>query len=225
MKKTIISILTVLALTVFSYTTAGAQVLINEVDADQTGTDSSEFVELYNAGGSSVDMGAGSYVLVHVNGSDLLSYDAVDITGSVAAGDFFVIGVTAVANVDLDAQLGGFWGATNAIQNGADGFVLLTGTTASAYPTDTDTLTGAGTAIDGVAYDTNDSDNAGLLAACFITGQPQINEAFNDSTVESIQRIGDGAGGAFNTGSYQVAPPTPGTGNAVPVELSTFSIN
>ncbi len=225
--KKVSTILAAFAIAALSYTTASAQVLINEVDADQTGTDTAEFVELYNAGGAPVDLTAGSYVLAQVNGSDDLSYDAVDLTGTIASGDFYVIGVTGVPNLDLDALVGGFWNATNAIQNGQDGLVLLTGTTAAAYPNDTDMLTGAGTAIDGMTYHVGfSSADPALAAACFVTGQALVNEGGGVSKdTDSSQRIGDGAGGAFINTSFIAAPPTPGAGNAVPVELSTFSIN
>ena len=49
-----------------SLCSAAQTVVINEVDADQPGADSTEFVELYGAAGTSLD----GYVLVFFNGSD-----------------------------------------------------------------------------------------------------------------------------------------------------------
>ena len=51
---------------------AGAAIFINEVDADQTGADTGEFIELYDGGVGNTPLDG--YVLVLINGSNLQSY-------------------------------------------------------------------------------------------------------------------------------------------------------
>ncbi|MBN2305377.1 MAG: choice-of-anchor D domain-containing protein [Anaerolineae bacterium] len=65
-----------------------APVVINEIDYDQGATDDAEFVELYNTGGSSVDLS--TLALEAVDGSGT-SYLSNDLSGTLAAGDYYVI--------------------------------------------------------------------------------------------------------------------------------------
>lgn len=190
--------------------TPTSTMLINEVDADQAGTDTAEFVELYNAGASTIDFSTSPHVLVFYNGNGDTSYMAVDLTGSVAPGDYYVAGITGVANLDLD--ICSMPGCTSVIQNGADA-VALYANTAAQFPNGTAVTSTS--LIDAVVYGTSDSDDPELLAA-LTPGQPQVDEGAVDSAIESIQRCPDGAGGALNTGSYTTATPTPGTSNCQP---------
>lgn len=185
--------------------------LINEVDADQASFDTTEFVELYNTGASAIDFATTPHVLVLYNGSNDLSYRAIDLTGSVAAGDYYVVGSSDVPNLDLDACSMVGMGCTDLIQNGADAVALYVGSSAS-FPNNTPVTSAS--LVDAVVYDTNDTDDAELLAT-LTPGQPQVNEGAVDSTIESIQRCPDGDGGALNTGSYTNFVPTPGTANCV----------
>jgi hypothetical protein len=68
-------------------------VIVNEVDYDQVGADTDGFVELKNAGTTSVALDG--LALVLVNGGDGLEYDRVELTGALAAGAFLSIAVEA----------------------------------------------------------------------------------------------------------------------------------
>jgi len=182
-------------------------VIINEVDADQVSTDSAEFVELYDGGAGNTSLNGLSIVLY--NGSDDQSYVAFDLDGqSTDANGYFVLCGNAanVANCDLDVSPD-----TNLIQNGADAVVLLFGDAVN-YPNDT-ALPADGDIVDAIVYDTNDSDDAGILVL-LNASQPQINEGGGgDSTTHSNQRCSNGSGGARNTITYTQAAPTPGADN------------
>jgi len=191
----------------------GSDVLINEVDADQTSTDSVEFIELIAPGGTSLD---GHFLLLY-NGANATDaeYDVVDLSGqTVPADGFFVVGVAIVPNVDFVPSV---FNPTNAIQNGADAVALWLDTSgalvsADWFGTDPTTAPGAAVLIDALVYDTSDSDDAVLLSNLGITG-PQVNENENGAKdTESNGRCPDG-GAAFDTGSYKQALPTPGTAN------------
>ncbi len=80
-------------------------VMINEVDADQDGTDAQEFIELYDGGIGNTNLSG--LVVVLYNGSDDQSYnDAIDLDGySTDVNGYFVIGSAIVPNVDIVAGL------------------------------------------------------------------------------------------------------------------------
>tara|TARA_R110002051_G_scaffold15064_2_gene47620 strand:+ start:7428 stop:13370 length:5943 start_codon:yes stop_codon:yes gene_type:complete len=181
-----------------------SNILINEVDADQDSTDGTEFIELYDGGvgNSSLD----GLVVVLYNGSNDLSYNAIDLDGyTTNANGYFVIGSADVANVDLVAF------TTNGIQNGADAVALYTGDAAS-FPNSSQILVDD-TLLDAIVYGTSDADDSGLLEL-LNSGQPQVDEnEGGNGTSNSMQRIPNGQGGPRNTIAYDMLVPTPGTEN------------
>ncbi len=188
-------------------------VMINEVDADTPGTDNAEFVELYDGGTGNTDLTG--LVLVFFNGSGDTSYRAVDLDGQTtdANGFFVYCGDAAnVANCDLEEGPG----TTDLIQNGADAVALYVGD-ATDFPNGTAPTTT--NLLDAIAYDTNDADDAALLAALGLT--EQFNEdAVGTKDTDSNQRIPDGSP------DIHPATPTPGGTNDVnlPVELTSFEV-
>jgi phosphatidylserine/phosphatidylglycerophosphate/cardiolipin synthase-like enzyme len=177
-----------------------AQVVINEVDADQVGTDAAEFIELYGAPGQSLN----GMVMVWFNGAAATSYKAVDLSGNVIpASGYFVIGNAGVANVNIT-----FTG--NTLQNGADGIAIYTATVA-AWPNGT--AVSATGLVDALVYGTADADATNLLTV-LTPGQPQADETAATPTLNnSSSRLPDG-GAAFNTAAYVAQLPTPGASNS-----------
>ena len=194
-----------------------SQVLVNEVDADQAGTDDAEFVELYDGGVGSTDLSG--LVLVFFNGSGDASYAAFDLDGqSTGAGGFFVLcgDANKVTNCGLDVSPN-----TNLLQNGADAVALYTGD-ATDFPNGTAVTTT--NLLDALVYDTTDAADGGLLVL-LNEGQPQVNEAAGGSSeTQSNERFPDGSGGARNTSTFKQEIPTP-CGMNLPVELLSFEVN
>jgi Lamin Tail Domain len=63
--------------------------VINEIDYDQVGTDTSGFVEIRNDGSTEATLDGVALVLV--NGGDSTEYDRVALTGTLAAGAYLVV--------------------------------------------------------------------------------------------------------------------------------------
>jgi predicted extracellular nuclease len=183
--------------------------VINEVDSDVTGSDTTEFIELYNT--SNTDLDLSGVVVVLYNGSNDLSYDTIDLTGiTIPANDrFFVIGSATVPNVDLVEF------TTDGIQNGADAVALHLGSP-SEFPVGTAVGANVGSLIDAVVYDTADADDTGLLSA-LTPGHVQVDEDLGaNAAINAIARSTDG-GTAFNTEAYITQLPTPGATNVISV--------
>ena len=189
-------------------------IVINEIDADTPGSDAAEFIELYGDPGLPLD----GFSLVFFNGSGDVSYRAYDLDGQTLDGlGFFVLCANAatVDNCDLDVSPN-----TNLIQNGADA-VGLYEADASDFPDGTVVTTSG--LIDAIVYDTDDSDDAGLLVL-LNAGQPQVDERGGGSgTTHSNSRVPDG-GTARNTDTYTQQPPTPGFFNVPPPVAEIFAI-
>ncbi|MGR3497671.1 MAG: ExeM/NucH family extracellular endonuclease [Limimaricola soesokkakensis] len=174
--------------------------VINEVDADTAGTDTQEFVEIFDGGAGNTPLDG--HVLVFFNGgnADNASYETIDLTGySTNAEGYFVIGNAGVPNV-------GRVFASNGLQNGAAAVALYRAGAADFGNGTAPTTQGL---VDAVVYDTNDGDDADLLAAL---GQSvQWNEDQNgDKDGHSNARDPGGSG------EFLAQAPTPGAPNDAP---------
>lgn len=195
---------------------APPSVVINEVDSDQAGTDTTEFVEIYDGGTGNTSLSG--LVVVLYNGSNDQSYAAFDLDGfSTNAAGYFTLGNSAVSGVDFVITDG-------IMQNGADAVAIYVGN-AAAFPNGTPVTTT--NLIDALVYVTNDADDPGLLTL-LNPGQPQVNEdAGSTGEVNSNQRCPNGSGGARNTSTYNQFAPTPDGANVCMVLTPppTLSIN
>ncbi|PIE89260.1 MAG: hypothetical protein CR997_12055 [Acidobacteria bacterium] len=200
--------------TLYSVPLLWSQVVINEVDADQTGTDAAEFIELFGPANYSLD----GLVLVFFNGSDDASYNAFDLDGrSLNEEGYFVLcgNAATVENCDWDVSV-----ATNLIQNGADAIALYQAD-ATDFPEDTPVH--SNNLIDAIVYGTNDSTDTGLVSV-LTPGKPQVNESGNGSSnTHSNSRVPDG-GTPFDTTLYTQKEPSPGISN-ISGSLSELVIN
>ena len=194
--------------------------VINEVDYDQPGTDTQEFIEILNRGAFPVGLGGLKVVLW--NGTGNTPYATVTLNSfTLAAGDYFVLGSATAPNVD---QV--YFTSVLTLQNGPDGVRLTTasntvidqmsygtgilGSTETA-PSITD-LSTAGISLSRVP-DGNDTNNNSVdfIRACFSPGaaNTQLDDD-NDGTANCVDVCPGGPepGSACNDNN-------PGTGNDV----------
>ncbi len=176
---------------------SNAQVVINEVDADNPGTDTKEFVELKS---TTPYFSLNGYVLVFFNGNSnglgKSSYFSIDLDGLTTD----INGIVHIGNSSVSptpARL--FLDAT--MQNGPDGVGLYLGD-ATDFPLYT-TATNINL-INGVTY-TGSSILATELMSVFGTPFCTYDAQASNSISKSIQRKNDG--------TYEVKIPTPGVNN------------
>jgi hypothetical protein len=174
-------------------------VYINEVDCDQTGTDTREFVELYDGGiGNRLLDG---FVLVFYNGATNSSYLTVDLAGKrTSAEGYFVVGNSAVPGVGHIIPDG-------TLQNGADAVAVYSGL-ASSFPNETTASTTG--LVDAVVYGINQAEDAELISV-LTPGKPQASEGAN-STIFSLARRPN-ATTPFQPAQFVPQEPTPGVSN------------
>lgn len=164
-----------------------SQVVINEIDYDQTGTDIAEFIELKNNGSGGVDLGLFSLQLF--NGSNNSVYDTIDLPSvTLPAGGYFVIcGDSAqVANCDLDVSPN-----SNLIQNGAPDAVGLFEN---------------GALIDAVSYEGSAAAPFVETSGIGVEDDPNVDQA-------GISRFPDGADSDDNSADFSQRCSTPGSAN------------
>ncbi|WP_437734331.1 lamin tail domain-containing protein [Sorangium sp. So ce1335] len=171
---------------------ATGRLVINEVDYDQAMTDGAEFIEIYNGTGEPVDLA--QHALVLVNGSGNVVYARFDLSpaGTLAAGQYLVVGSTAVEVAEGALKIDFEGAQTDRVQNGApDGIALMntaTGTlidalsyegaiTAVAIEDATVSLV-EGTALPASVADSNRADEPGSL--CRLPNGTDTNQAASD---------------------------------------------
>lgn len=177
--------------------------VINEADADQTGSDLNEFIELYDGGIGNFPLDG--YCVVLINGSGDVVYKAWDLDGyTTDSNGYFVMGTPNISTSTL-------YFAGNTLQNGADAIALFEGS-AGDFPIGS-TVT-FDKLQDAVVYGNSHAADNGLLMM-LAPGQPQVEEnEYGMGTVYSFQRIPNGSGDMLHTYTFAAAPPTPGFANA-----------
>ena len=169
---------------------ARAAVLINEVDYDQPGTDSAEYIEIVNTGPASVSLDG--YSLRLVNGATNSIYQSIVIPLGVtlAPGQYYVIcgEPTLVPNCNLDVSPN-----TDLVQNGSpDAMALL--------------LNGA--VVDSLSYEGDvpgNTEGSGVTTA---------NAENNASPNLSLSRCPNSSDTNNNGVDFKTATPTPGAANS-----------
>ena len=203
----------------FSFTTTdppppgAGKVMINEIDADTPGSDTAEFIELYDGGSGNTPLD-GLVVVLYDGGLTPFTgnqvYAAFDLTGmSTDANGYFVLGNPGVPHAGLTFDPGQF----GLLQNGPDAVALYIGH-ASDFPVGKIVTTG--NLLDAVVYGTDDPAPANLMPL-INAGQRIVNENSTGSgTTQSSQRCPNGMGGFRNTSPYYPGAPTPGAANNCP---------
>lgn len=180
-----------------------SQVVINELDADNTGTDTLEFVEFKSA---TPNFSLNGYVLVFFNGGSgagTASYMAYDLDGITTN----INGIAVLGDSQVSPVPNRYFSVDNSVQNGADavGLYLMNTAPATGFVATTTNL------VDAIVYHNTTTPIAtALLTALGKTTQlnENVNSAFG---TQSIQRNNDGT--FNNNGAYLVKAPTPGANN------------
>ena len=184
-KNPAIAKLGLLALTASFAIGAKAAVVINEIDYDQPGTDSAEFIELFNSGISAVSLD--NFTVALINGVDSSSYRSIDLSGfNINASGFFVVcgDASLVANCNYSFTTTSGW-----FQNGAPDVIAL-------YSNNS--------LVDSFSYE-------GILLPFTEGDASSISDSNTDIT--SISRIIDGVDSNNNALDFQLGCITPGSSN------------
>lgn len=162
-----------------------ATVILNEIDYDQPGVDTAEFIELYNPSSSSISLNG--YSLDLVNGNNNSVYRSIDLTGfNIGSSSYFVVcsDTSLIANCNYDFTNSNGW-----FQNGAPDAVALYNTTEL---------------IDSLSYE---GDMIGFTEGSVLT------LADSNSEIMSISRLPDGYDSDNNNFDFQAGCITPGLKN------------
>jgi predicted extracellular nuclease len=166
-----------------------AEVVINEIDYDQSGTDSAEFVELLNVGGATINLAGLELELINGTGGGATPYRTITLPAvDLAPGGYFVIcgDSDQVYSCDLDVSPD-----SNLIQNGApDAVALWQG----------DTL------VDTVSYEGN-------TAPPYTEGSGSGLQDYAGTSFAGISRFPDGADTGQNNVDLSLRCITPGAAN------------
>jgi len=180
-----IALITTLALTSTAAFPCLASVVINEIDYDQPGTDTAEFIELFNSGTSAVSLS--NYSVELINGTNSTSYRTIDLSGfSIDANSYFVMcgDASLVANCNYSFTSINSW-----FQNGAPDAVAL-------YEN--------ANLLDSLSYE-------GLLPG--FTEGDVLTASDSSTETMSISRLPNGFDSNNNNTDFQLGCITPGSSN------------
>lgn len=171
--------------------------LINEVNADSPGEDTSEFVELYHTSGQTARLDG--YYLVFYNGNGNQAYKVLNLQGQVTNSQgFFLVGSSSVSPAIVIPK--------NTVQNGPDAIALYYG---KGNYKEGMSVTSYGL-VDALVHKTKKMDRADTLVRVLTPGRGAFLE---DSTFRTMDESIERCRGADSQWIFQVAVPTPGTDN------------
>lgn len=179
---------------IFTY----SQVVINEIDADNPGSDVKEFIELKSA---TPNFPLDGYVLVFFNNTNSSSYYTYDLDGFVTD----INGIIHFGNVMVEPSPAGNI-PNDGIQNGPDVVALYLGNPSDfPYTSSSGTLATLTNLVDAVAYSNHNTNVATNLMSILNLTVSTADIQPLGSVSRSIQRKNDG--------TYEVKAPTPGVNN------------
>ena len=197
-------------LLLFCFNIAFTQVVINEIDADNPGSDNKEFIELKSSIPSYSLDGLSLVFFNGQSGSGTSSYLAIDLDGySTDVNGLIIFGNPQVSPTPVIPYL-----SLNSIQNGPDVVVLYQGNASDFISGTTAVNTNV---IDALAYSSDNSQPSSLMTILGLTSCIIDNQSTN-SISNSIQRT--------SSGTYTVSAPTPGVNNdgtGIVLNYITFS--
>jgi hypothetical protein len=180
---------------------APPSIVINEVDYDNVGTDSSEYLELLNPSSGSTSLAGLAVVLV--NGATNTDYSIIDLSpiGTLPAGKYLVVAGAAVTVPTSALKLDPVW-TQDEIQNGGpDGIAIVD--TVKQTVIDAISYEGAITAatitgftspvnlVEGTALDAATADSTTVLKTlCRIPNGADTNNAATDWTLCNARTVG-----------------------------------
>lgn len=171
--------------------------LINEVNADSPGEDTSEFVELYHTSGQTARLDG--YYLVFYNGNGNRAYKVLNLQGKVTNSQgLFLIGSSSVNPAIVIPK--------NTIQNGPDAIALYYG---KGNYKEGMSVTSYGL-VDALVHKTKKTDRADTLVRVLTPGRDAFLE---DSTFRTMDESIERCRGEDSQWIFQVAMPSPGTDN------------
>ena len=162
-----------------------AAIIINEIDYDQPGADTAEFIELFNTDTSAISLNNYSIDLINQNASSI--YRSIDLSGfNISANGYFVIcsDTTQVANCDYSFTTTAGW-----FQNGTKDAIALYENT---------------TLLDSLSYEGS--------VTPFTEGDTLIAKD-NRVDIVSLARIANGIDTNNNNLDFQLGCITPGSAN------------
>ena len=166
--------------------------VINEIDYDQVGTDTAEYVEIKNVSASAIDLSLYEVILVNGTGSVVYAPSPIALPSvMLAPGDYFVLcgNPATTINCDLDMT-----GASDIVQNGAPDAVGIR-------------LAAGGAIVDVVSYEGN-------VTGFFETaGVPGTQADSNATAFIGLSRFADGADTDNNSADLSLRCISPGTSN------------
>lgn len=181
------------AVALFTSIGSHAQVVINEVDYDQVGTDNAEFLEIKNVGASPFPLQYLAVVFINGNNGGAEEYRTIQSASwpALAPGDYFVICANQGLTLNCDHAANP---ATNLIQNGSPDAIVLR------------------SSLDGTVYDVL---SYGGSVPGHVEGTGTTVEDSNLQDGLSLCRWPDGADTDDNAADFVIGCPTPGTANVI----------
>lgn len=201
---------------------AHAQITINELVVDQRTADSSatpdvrEFIELYNAGASAVDISGWSVGVVDLGTGIPGVLDALPGGSTIPAGGYFVIGAPGVPNVNFSPVTSEIWPDANVV------FELRNPSNTLVDAVALETFRGV--ELTNASQEQLDQIAAGQTAGPAATGgwwgQDISGDAIAPNVPTSVGRYLNGRDTNRNGYDFGVQPVTPGASNNLPQAAS-----
>ena len=186
--------------------------MINEVDADTPGSDTAEFVELYDGGVGNTPLDG--LVVVFFNGDRQRARSRTRRSTSTATAPTRM----ATSSWGIPASRAPAWsfdpGDFGLLQNGADAVALYIGN-ASDFPNGTVAHDDESAGRHRLRHRRSERSGSAATAEC----RPDVRStktATGNGQTQSSQRCPNGMGGSRNTSTYYPGAPTPGAANTCP---------